>query len=164
MALGAAMAERMMALKHYPALMLDGGLGAGKTTFVRGMVQALPNGDQAEVASPSFNYMNNYPTIPETFHFDFYRLRDLGPDEELINALHDPVNLVIVEWAAYCHPRHRPSDHLTLQFTVVPEGRHVAIIAHGGQAARVMYQFSNILPPGFQSREVMQGEFITCGS
>jgi tRNA threonylcarbamoyladenosine biosynthesis protein TsaE len=56
-------------------VLLRGDLGSGKTTFVRGLVAALPGGEEAEVASPSFNLVNVYPTRPEVVHMDLYRLR-----------------------------------------------------------------------------------------
>lgn len=155
MSLGACLATVMRELDRYPAILLDGELGAGKTTFVRGLVLALPGGDQAEVASPSFNYMNTYPTNPETLHFDFYRLCDMGPDDELINALHEPAHLVIVEWAAYCHPRHLPADRLTMHFTAAAPGRNLTVRPHGDYAALVVRRLGTALSSNFQSREAM---------
>ncbi|GAB6058380.1 tRNA (adenosine(37)-N6)-threonylcarbamoyltransferase complex ATPase subunit type 1 TsaE [Desulfonatronum parangueonense] len=163
-ALGAFLADVLLAEQHFPALLLDGELGAGKTTFVRGLVHALPGGDQAEVASPSFNYLNNYPTSPETLHFDFYRLRDHGPDDDLVNALHDPTSLVIVEWAAYCPERHLPRDHLAMLFTPVAAGRRVDVVSRGRNTERIMGRLAETLPSKFQYPEAMQGEFPSCGS
>ena len=56
------------------ALLLSGGLGAGKTTFTALFVAALPGGAAAETSSPSFTLCNIYPTRPEVHHFDLYRL------------------------------------------------------------------------------------------
>ena len=67
-------------MDHFPAILLEGDLGSGKTTMTRMIVRLLPGGDQAEVSSPSFNVMNVYPTLPETAHFDFYRMEGLGLD------------------------------------------------------------------------------------
>ena len=63
-------------------LLLRGGLGSGKTTLVRGLVEALPGGGDAEVASPSFNIVNVYPTRPETYHLDLYRIPHGDPAVE----------------------------------------------------------------------------------
>ncbi|SDB43032.1 tRNA threonylcarbamoyladenosine biosynthesis protein TsaE [Desulfonatronum thiosulfatophilum] len=163
-ALGAFLADVMLAEQFFPALLLDGELGAGKTTFVRGLVHALPGGDQAEVASPSFNYLNNYPTTPETFHFDFYRLRDFGPDDDLLDALHDPSKLVIVEWAAYCPSRHLPTDHLAMRFTPVAGGRRVDVVFKGKNSEGIMESFDKTLPSNFLYHDAMQGAFPSCGS
>jgi tRNA threonylcarbamoyladenosine biosynthesis protein TsaE len=150
LALGACVANITKKLGSFPALLLNGQLGAGKTTFVRGLVQALPGCERAEVASPSFNYMNSYPTTPEIFHLDFYRLQHHGLDDELLNALHEPDVLVIVEWAEFCPRRHLPEDHLLLHFIVVPEGRIVTITAHGDAAAHVQNQLLLALEPDMQ--------------
>lgn len=140
MALGAELAAVMTSMDVYPALLLDGELGAGKTTLVRGLVEALPGGGQAEVASPSFNYMNNYPTAPETVHIDLYRLRHLEPDDDVLQALHDPDCLVIVEWATYCPARHLPENRLNVELSMRPQGRRASIAPWGVAAEDVARQ------------------------
>ena len=49
-----------------------GGLGMGKTAFVRGMAQVLA--PQAEVSSPTFALVNDYGGNPPLVHFDMYRV------------------------------------------------------------------------------------------
>ncbi|MBU0646057.1 tRNA (adenosine(37)-N6)-threonylcarbamoyltransferase complex ATPase subunit type 1 TsaE [Patescibacteria group bacterium] len=82
-------------------ILLNGELGAGKTTFVQGFVQALGSADP--VRSPTFTIMNIYqadhPAIKQIIHLDFYRLaetqlQDLGLDEWL--GRRDTV--IIAEW------------------------------------------------------------------
>ncbi len=138
LSLAADLAQAMIRLDLFPALLLQGELGVGKTTFVRGLVQTLPGGDAAEVASPSFNYMNNYPTRPETSHFDLYRLRHQGLDDELLDAMHDSNTLVIVEWVEYCPEVHRPRNCLSFHFFPAPQGRDLTITARGNNARRVL--------------------------
>jgi len=82
---------------------LAGGLGSGKTTFVKFLAKEL--GVAKEITSPSFLIIRNYKTaldnFPNLVHIDAYRLKNskelakLG-FEKLIN---NPENLVIVEWA-----------------------------------------------------------------
>lgn len=78
-----------------PALYLYGDLGAGKTTLVRGLAAALPGGDQAEVASPSFTLCNEYPTCPPVFHADVYRL---AQGSDLPEELDEAEGLLALEW------------------------------------------------------------------
>lgn len=52
-----------------------GDLGAGKTTFIKGVV-AGATGAQEEVSSPTFVYMNIHSGAKTVYHFDLYRLRD----------------------------------------------------------------------------------------
>ena len=54
-----------------------GDLGAGKTTFVRGMARGM--GLQARVSSPTFIIVNEYLGKRDLIHFDMYRLS--GADE-----------------------------------------------------------------------------------
>ncbi len=49
-----------------------GGLGMGKTAFVRGMAQQLC--PMAEVSSPTFALVNDYGGQPPLVHFDMYRV------------------------------------------------------------------------------------------
>ena len=74
--LAAAVAEyqRLHPAEPLPVILLMGDLGAGKTTLIRFLVEALPGGENAEVASPSFTLCNVYPTTPKVQHFDLYRL------------------------------------------------------------------------------------------
>jgi tRNA threonylcarbamoyladenosine biosynthesis protein TsaE len=78
---------------------LVGDLGAGKTQFVKGFVQAI--GSDAQVTSPTFTLIHEYAggRCP-VYHFDFYRLDSpeavvrLGFDEYV-----DGDGICIIEWA-----------------------------------------------------------------
>ena len=71
-ALGAAYAGT---LKAGDVVAMYGGLGAGKTAFVRGVVGAL--GCDEPVTSPTFTIVNEYPAAsPKVAHFDMYRILD----------------------------------------------------------------------------------------
>jgi len=77
-------------------VMLTGELGAGKTTFVRGVAQGT--GSSAPVASPTFQLVRVYSGRVQLAHVDLYRvesgseLADLGL-EELADQ-----GAVVVEW------------------------------------------------------------------
>ena len=51
---------------------LYGGLGMGKTAFVRGMAEGM--GLSAEVSSPTFALVHEYGGTPPLVHFDMYRV------------------------------------------------------------------------------------------
>lgn len=83
-------------------LYLFADLGGGKTTFTRGFVSALPGGENAEVASPSFTLCNMYPTSPEVLHADLYRLSEGSTlPEEMEEMLDDGDPFLILEWPQY---------------------------------------------------------------
>ncbi|MBQ3158539.1 MAG: tRNA (adenosine(37)-N6)-threonylcarbamoyltransferase complex ATPase subunit type 1 TsaE [Clostridia bacterium] len=63
-------------------VLLEGDLGAGKTAFVKGVVEAL-GGDGLSVTSPTFTIVNEYNVQSKTiYHFDLYRIESV---EELFN-------------------------------------------------------------------------------
>jgi tRNA threonylcarbamoyladenosine biosynthesis protein TsaE len=76
-----------------------GDLGAGKTSFVRGLAEGLGSTDR--VSSPTFTISNIYQCGGLSLvHFDFYRLAEPGlMQEELSEAISDPSSTVCVEWA-----------------------------------------------------------------
>ncbi len=51
-----------------------GGMGMGKTAFVRGALQGLNN--PSRVSSPTFALVNDYGGTPTVYHFDMYRVCD----------------------------------------------------------------------------------------
>ena len=55
----------------------EGGMGAGKTTFIKEICLALGIADL--VSSPTFSIVNEYMTAAQeaVYHFDFYRIKDL---------------------------------------------------------------------------------------
>jgi len=90
-------------------ILLDGPLGAGKTTFVRAMARAL-GVDQALISSPTFVVVNEYPNErgPSVVHADAYRL---GGSDDLDalgwDRLTSGDSVVLVEWGeriADAHP------------------------------------------------------------
>jgi len=92
--LGAWLARR---LQPGDVVLLKGNLGAGKTTFARGLIKQLTKG--AEVPSPTFTLVQTYHTEAfEIWHFDLYRLQDESEIWELgiEEALEDGVCLI--EW------------------------------------------------------------------
>src|SRR5712692_2680113 len=61
-------------------VLLYGGLGAGKTTLVKGIAQGLGFRNKHDVTSPTFVLVNEYPGRVKIYHVDLYRLdtvRDL---------------------------------------------------------------------------------------
>lgn len=75
---------------------LSGELGAGKTTFTRGIAGGLDY--KGRVNSPTFTLMNVYQGRVPVYHFDFYRLgtgdlADLGLEDYL-----EGEGVCIVEW------------------------------------------------------------------
>jgi tRNA threonylcarbamoyladenosine biosynthesis protein TsaE len=89
-------------LRGGEAVLLSGGLGAGKTLLTKGILNAL-GFDVDEVTSPSFTLVNLYETEKfDVYHIDFWRLEAgsnaafaVGLDE----IFEDEMAVVIIEWA-----------------------------------------------------------------
>jgi tRNA threonylcarbamoyladenosine biosynthesis protein TsaE len=89
-------------LKGGEAILLSGGLGAGKTLLTKGVLDAL-GFDVDEVTSPSFTLVNLYRTENfDVFHIDFWRIEensDVAFAVGLPEIVEDERAVVIIEWA-----------------------------------------------------------------
>jgi len=106
---------------------LSGELGAGKTHFVRGMLEGWGGAEAA--TSPTFTLVHEYATPRgPIFHLDFYRAQST---EEIWGAAHDeleaPHGLVVMEWADR-FPALIPPDAVRVHIAHHGEGhRHITI-------------------------------------
>jgi tRNA threonylcarbamoyladenosine biosynthesis protein TsaE len=97
---------------------LSGDLGAGKTHFTKGLVEAF-GGAPSEVTSPTFTLVHEYREgrLP-VFHFDFYRLGDvaelrhIGWEDYLLED-----GVVVVEWAER-FPEALPAEAVRVRFVI----------------------------------------------
>ncbi|OGT26790.1 MAG: tRNA (adenosine(37)-N6)-threonylcarbamoyltransferase complex ATPase subunit type 1 TsaE [Gammaproteobacteria bacterium RIFCSPLOWO2_02_FULL_42_14] len=87
-------------LKPPALIFLEGELGAGKTTFMKGLLRGL--GFQGTVKSPTFTLVETYDIgARRVVHADFYRLQDAN-ELELI-GFRDYLteeSIVVIEWAS----------------------------------------------------------------
>jgi tRNA threonylcarbamoyladenosine biosynthesis protein TsaE len=93
-ALGAELARR---LEPGQVVLVEGELGAGKTTFVRGACRAL--GVTAAVRSPTFSIGHRYRAPVPVSHVDLYRIVELDrEDPDLLADYLRPDTISFVEW------------------------------------------------------------------
>ena len=92
-------AEVVQAIGQPAVVLLNGTMGAGKTTFTRAVVECL--GATEEASSPTFSIVNEYPLAngDVVYHFDLYRLEspaeveDIGIEEYVYSG-----NWCFIEW------------------------------------------------------------------
>jgi tRNA threonylcarbamoyl adenosine modification protein YjeE len=130
-ALAARLALRLLREHRAPlVLLLDGDLGAGKTTFVRGFVRALPGGADVVVQSPTFALARSYATTPPVHHLDLYRLQDTGTAGSVIElGLVDQCadGFSFVEWPVPETPWLAPVGRVSLR-VLSPRKREVRVV------------------------------------
>lgn len=119
-------------------LLLNGDLGAGKTTFAQGLAVGL--GIPIHVTSPTFTLIQQYHggRLP-LYHFDLYRLS--RPDDVFDLGFFDYLDLggvVVVEWPERLGA-FAPAERLNIQLT--PDGdetRRLTLTAHGRRYADLL--------------------------
>ena len=97
-------------LKPGDVITLEGDLGAGKTTFTKGL--ALGLGVNRTVNSPTFTIIKEYQGKIPLYHMDVYRLED--SDEDLgFDEYFSGNGVTVIEWAHIIEEQ-LPSDRLTI--------------------------------------------------
>ena len=123
-------AEFASTLRGGEVVFLHGDLGSGKTTFVRGVAQAL--GFSQPVRSPTFTIVNRYPVdregIKQILHVDLYRIED--SDELVPLALEEemgrPNTVTFIEWAEKAKGL-LPEPSCTLTFVIDGDVRLITL-------------------------------------
>lgn len=133
-------------------LSLEGELGTGKTTFVKGLAEGLGVPDaRRSVNSPTFVLMQRYDGRLLLEHFDTYRLEHPGEFADLVGT--DPLGsggVAVVEWGNRVASE-LPVDRLTIRFAHHNETcRRIEFFAGGVRARQIL---SDLEPePESQSR------------
>ncbi len=119
----------------YPCLvLLEGELGSGKTTLVKGIVEGLGVARQEEVTSPSYALVHEYGGEGRVYHIDLYRvespqeLSTLGLDDILASRA-----IVLVEWGEkLAHHFAHPTLRIRMQHA--GDDRRRIVVETSGQA------------------------------
>jgi tRNA threonylcarbamoyladenosine biosynthesis protein TsaE len=112
------------------SIYLHGDLGAGKTTFVRGLLHQL--GHAGKVKSPTYTLVEPYQVtlgnvLLDAYHFDLYRFID--PEEWDIAGFRDyfnPSSLCLIEWPEKAAEL-LPAPDIELLFQPYEDGRKLTI-------------------------------------
>jgi tRNA threonylcarbamoyladenosine biosynthesis protein TsaE len=100
-------------LKPSDVIALEGDLGAGKTTFTKGLAEGLQI--TKNVNSPTFTIIKEYHGSMPLYHMDVYRLED--SDEDLgFDEYFEGMGVTVVEWAHLIQEQ-LPQELLTIYLT-----------------------------------------------
>lgn len=137
-----AFAERLAKqLKPGSVLTLEGDLGAGKTTFTKGLARGL--GVSRVVNSPTFTIIKEYQgtTLP-LYHMDVYRLNEESDEDLGFEDYFYGEGVTVVEWASQIQAV-LPSDRLEIFIKrETDEGRSLLLIPHGEAMKQVCQELS----------------------
>jgi tRNA threonylcarbamoyladenosine biosynthesis protein TsaE len=124
---------------------LVGDLGAGKTTLVRGFLQAL--GHPGRVPSPTYTLVEPYALAGyRLFHVDLYRIRDPRELDDL--GLADQLGagaVALVEWPDHGAGR-LPAPDLVLRLALTPPGRVLELEATSPAGKAVLASWGPVVP------------------
>lgn len=105
-----------------------GELGAGKTTFTKGIVASFCEIDPLNVQSPTFNYLNIYEGKQTVYHFDLYRLTRA---EEFFNMGFDEYfnagGVCCIEWSERIE-QFLPKESVRIYFEHVTEEKRRVVV------------------------------------
>jgi tRNA threonylcarbamoyladenosine biosynthesis protein TsaE len=116
-------------LKGGEILALEGNLGSGKTTFVKGLALGLGIENADSIKSPTFVIMHIYRARMPIYHFDLYRLDDLKALESigLQEFMEDKNAVTCIEWAEKANG-FLPESVYSIHFEVAGEDRRKIVI------------------------------------
>lgn len=108
-------------LKPGDIIAFYGGLGMGKTTFVRGLASAF--GYEDEVSSPTFSLVHEYGENLKIYHFDMYRVQ--SEDDLYSTGFFDYLAsdaILLVEWSEHIESS-LPKEQIKISFRYLDENR-----------------------------------------
>lgn len=105
---------------------LEGELGSGKTTFIKGFAKGL--GIKKRLTSPSFVLMKKYKNF---YHIDCYRIKN---PKDILNLdfkeiISNPQNIIVIEWAEKLR-KILSTDTIWIHFKIVSDKQRRIIISN----------------------------------
>ena len=114
-------------IKAGDIIAIEGEIGAGKTTFIKGILKGL--GYKGNVNSPTYTLINEYQANSKIIHIDCYREKNINRwiDIGFIDYLNDN-NIIIIEWPEYIR-KILPSDTIDIYIKHIEESiREIKIL------------------------------------
>lgn len=130
-------------LKPSMTILLEGQLGAGKTTFTKGIAEGLKI--HRIIKSPTYTIIKEYTdgSLP-LYHMDLYRLEDAEDEDLGLEEYFDGDGITIVEWGSFMQDD-LPDEHLKIEINVLnnPEQRELIITAQGEKYTDILERLKN---------------------
>ncbi len=128
-------ADLARAAKIGDLILLDGDLGAGKSTLARAFLRGLYVDPELEVPSPTYTLVQHYEGPVLALHTDLYRTKSASESDEL--GMHEALEtgIVLVEWPERA-PHLFDQAILTVRLTDIGDKRRVTISANQSAAPR----------------------------
>ncbi|GJM61591.1 MULTISPECIES: tRNA (adenosine(37)-N6)-threonylcarbamoyltransferase complex ATPase subunit type 1 TsaE [Persicobacter] len=126
-------AAKMLAFgRDYPVWLMNGEMGAGKTTLTIALCKALEVVD--DPTSPTYSLVNEYRTKADqaVYHFDFYRIdeeeeaEEMGAEEYFYSG-----DFCFIEWSSMI-PNLIPDRHLLVEIEAVDESHRLIKLTKNG--------------------------------
>ncbi|WP_277630412.1 tRNA (adenosine(37)-N6)-threonylcarbamoyltransferase complex ATPase subunit type 1 TsaE [Atopococcus tabaci] len=124
-------------------ILLEGQLGAGKTTFTKGLAEEL--GIERAIKSPTYTLIREYTEgrLP-LYHMDLYRLEETGADEMGLEEYFEGEGVSVVEWGSLVEEE-MPDEYLKITFAVTDEAgmeRDIQLEAVGKRYEEIVAKLS----------------------
>ncbi|MFO8069365.1 MAG: tRNA (adenosine(37)-N6)-threonylcarbamoyltransferase complex ATPase subunit type 1 TsaE [Alkalibacterium sp.] len=124
-------------------VLLEGQLGAGKTTFTKGVAEGL--GIARIIKSPTYTLIKEYTDgdLP-LYHMDLYRLEEAEDEDLGLEEYFFGEGITIVEWGSFMK-EDLPEEHLLIQINVLndSEQRELIFEAHGKKYIEIVERLEN---------------------
>ncbi|WP_170006309.1 tRNA (adenosine(37)-N6)-threonylcarbamoyltransferase complex ATPase subunit type 1 TsaE [Bacillus fonticola] len=119
---------------------LHGPLGAGKTTFTKGLALGLDVKEM--VNSPTYTLLKEYEGRLPLYHFDVYRVESEEEELGFEEYFDSDVGVVVVEWPSRIEGI-LPMDRLDIHISYEEKGRSVRVESGGTLSQRVLEEMQS---------------------
>ena len=126
-------------LQKNDVLILSGELGAGKTTFTKGLAKGL--GIRQMIKSPTYTIVREYEGRLPLYHLDVYRIEGDADSIDLDEFLFGG-GVTVIEWG-HLVGEDLPDSYLELELLKEAEGRRLHFSAQGPRAEQLIKELQN---------------------
>lgn len=126
-------------LQKNDVLILSGELGAGKTTFTKGLAKGL--GIRQMIKSPTYTIVREYEGRLPLYHMDVYRIEGDADSIDLDEFLFGG-GVTVIEWG-HLLGEDLPDSYLELELLKEAEGRRLHFSAQGPRAEQLIKELQN---------------------